>query len=117
MFSFTFLLGLAAVALGAAGSHLLPQDMLPLWQTAVSYQFWHVLAALICLVASRQAGLQRLLWSVPFFWLGMIFFSGSLYCKALQIDWWPVQLAPIGGSLLMLGWLIAALVTLLASKK
>jgi len=66
--SIAALLGACGVVLGAFGAHALRDGFsatqLGLWQTAVSYLFWHVLAALLALQrdASSAAACSRWRW-------------------------------------------------------
>jgi uncharacterized membrane protein YgdD (TMEM256/DUF423 family) len=100
---------LVAVALGAFGAHalkpqLIENSTLETWKTAVDYQMWHALA----LVALAGLGGKDLkLRSINLcFGLGMCFFSGSLYWLALGGPKWLGPITPIGGLLLMLGWIM-----------
>ncbi len=98
--------GFLAVALGAFGAHgfkdLLTQNgTAAIWETAVLYHLTHSVAALW---ASEK---HRL---VAWFWLGGItLFSGSLYIYAIASARWLVFLTPIGGVLLLVGWLLLIL--------
>ena len=104
------LFGLAAVALGAYGSHgsafadAARQDV---FEVAVHYHLAHRpalgLAALIGSLApttARRAGIAGAL-----FLGGMVLFCGALYLKGLGIAELTNPTAPIGGVLLMAGWL------------
>ncbi|WP_431849577.1 DUF423 domain-containing protein [Allosphingosinicella sp.] len=94
------------VALGAFGAHALRGTLTPSalgwWQTAVSYQMWHGLA-LLALGAGRVGRV-----ALPAFLLGLgtLIFSGSLYLMALTDMRWLGAVTPIGGLLLILGWLL-----------
>ena len=104
------LLGLAAVALGAYGSHaaaFADERAQAVFETAVRYHFAHLpglgLAALIGSLApalARRAGVAGAL-----FLAGMLLFCGSLYLKALGLADITNPTAPAGGFLLMAGWL------------
>ncbi len=111
---FTALSGFLAVALGAFGAHGLADKLdahqMTIWNKAVSYQFYHSLAALIAL--GLQASLPSFKGhrSALFFLWGILFFSGSLYllaCKEL-LAWentaWLGPLTPAGGLLFLSGW-------------
>jgi uncharacterized membrane protein YgdD (TMEM256/DUF423 family) len=107
------LLGLAAVALGAYGSHaaaFAEPRLQEIFETGLRYHFAHLpglgLAALIgSLVpaAARRAGIAGGL-----FLAGILLFSGSLYLMALGLADFTNPLAPTGGVLLMAGWLALA---------
>ena len=98
--------GFLAVALGAFGAHGL-KDLLnqnattAIWETAVLYHLAHAIAALW---ASDR---HRL---VAWFWLGGItIFSGSLYFLAITNIRWLGAVTPIGGVLLLVGWVLLIL--------
>jgi uncharacterized membrane protein YgdD (TMEM256/DUF423 family) len=107
------LLGLAAVALGAYGSHaavFADAAAQAVFETGVRYHFAHLpglgLAALIgglTPALARRAGIAGAL-----FLGGMLLFSGSLYLKSLGLADITSPLAPAGGFLLMAGWLALA---------
>lgn len=105
----TGLLGALAVLLGAFGAHLLaprlPPERLQVFETAVRYHFHHTLALGLCALLNRH---ERL-WAAPFCFLsGMLLFSGSLYLL-VATDWtWLGAITPVGGLLLVAGWLALA---------
>jgi uncharacterized membrane protein YgdD (TMEM256/DUF423 family) len=100
----TAMSGLLAVLLGAFASHGLQLDGRQQgWlQLANQYHFYHTLA-LLAIAALLPANGWRTL--VVWAWLaGMVLFCGSLYLAAmtpLTLFW----LTPIGGMLLLGGWL------------
>ncbi|QIZ77054.1 DUF423 domain-containing protein [Ferrimonas lipolytica] len=110
------LLGLLATALGAYGAHGLPgkvsDSLLVSFNTAVQYQFLHVLALLVVALALKLGLGGRLLTAAgAFFVAGMAGFSGSIYMLVFGGSkiWGPIT--PIGGLMLMIGWgLLAATV-------
>lgn len=101
--------GLLAVIAGALGAHALRARLdatsLGLFTTATEYLMYHALALLAVVALQRSATpsphLQRAGWC---FVTGMVLFSGSLYLRALTGVSSGV-LAPIGGLLLIAGWL------------
>jgi uncharacterized membrane protein YgdD (TMEM256/DUF423 family) len=98
---------LIAVISGAFGAHLLESRLEALgssatWDTAVSYQMWHALALLI-LAKAAPLGWGRSLCLVSFC-LGIVLFSGSLYWLALDGPRWLGPITPLGGLLLIIGW-------------
>ncbi len=102
------LFGGLAVAFGAFGAHVLRDTLEPVrlgwWNTAVQYQMWHALALLGLGVSSlpRRSLTALLLGS------GIILFSGTLYVMALTGMRWLGAVTPIGGLLLIGGWLSLA---------
>ena len=102
------LYGFLAVALGAVGAHALAQQAgaqaMLRWHTAEDYNFHHALALLAVGLLSLTRPSLTLTLSGGCFALGVPLFCGSLYALALgQIS---APLAPFGGTLLMLGWLL-----------
>lgn len=105
---------LLGVVAGAFGAHALrgrlDVDLIALYQTAALYHFLHALALLVLGALTVQPN-----WQVPFCragWLllsGLVVFSGSLYALALLRWRWLGTVTPVGGVLLVLGWLQLAL--------
>ena len=100
------LLGGSGVMLGAFGAHALGDMLTPQqagwWQTAVQYQMWHALALLL-------AGSLPLRRAEPAAWCmggGALIFSGTLYLMALGLPHWLGAVTPVGGVLLIAGWLL-----------
>ena len=103
------LLGFLAVALGAFGSHALKErmssDMLNLYEVGVRYQLIHALAAAIAALAVASFQSSFMLGAGWLFIAGSLFFSGSLYLLAFtELRTWGM-LTPVGGLLLLGGWL------------
>lgn len=103
--------GFLTVALGAFGAHGLKgkvsESLLSAFQTGTHYQMFHTLAlfALAVLAAQLESVPKAILVSAYCWIVGTIFFSGSLYGLALGGPGWLGPVTPIGGLLLMLGWL------------
>jgi uncharacterized membrane protein YgdD (TMEM256/DUF423 family) len=100
------LLGAIAIALGAFGAHgfkecltLIPEAA-GWWQTATFYLLTHAVA--IGAIAGRSAWPARL-WAV-----GSAVFAATLYAMALGAPRWFGAITPIGGSLLIAGWVVLA---------
>ena len=116
--------GFLGVILGAFGAHALKerlkaQDMVDVWNTAVIYHLLHAVA-LLALAAWSEArananGTERnrgpkYLWRAAQCWMaGIALFSGSLYILALGGPHWIGPVTPLGGLLLMAGWVLAAM--------
>ena len=102
------LLAALGVALGAFGAHALRGALDATaqgwWQTAVQYQMWHALG-LLTIGAARlpESCLAALLLSV-----GTLVFCATLYLMALGAPRWLGAITPIGGSLMIAGWLVLA---------
>jgi uncharacterized membrane protein YgdD (TMEM256/DUF423 family) len=106
------LAGLTAVAMAALAAHALDPAALPLVHSALDMQGWHALALLACgLWAPRGGRLADAAGAA--FALGMLLFCGAIYALALQGLRLPL-VPPIGGTLLMVGWLLLGLSALRA---
>ncbi len=103
------LLGVLAVILGAFGAHALKTKLsleaLQSFETAVRYQFLHVLLLLFVNTYKEFNNSQknRISW---FLIIGVLLFSGSIYMIYLlgvpaKSIWF---ITPLGGILLVLGW-------------
>jgi uncharacterized membrane protein YgdD (TMEM256/DUF423 family) len=110
------LLAGTAVAFGAFGAHALHERLeaageLDTWETAARYQLAHGIAlVLVGILRERRGGLALAAWS---FALGSLAFSGSLYGLSLGILRAALgPITPLGGALLIVGWLALALAAL-----
>lgn len=103
------LLGLLSVILGAFGAHALEDKLtveaLDSYETAVRYQMYHVIILLIINLYSGFSAKQKNIASYLFI-IGILFFSGSIYC--IQLTSITVKsiwfITPLGGLFLILGW-------------
>lgn len=97
-----------SVAAGAFGAHaltsLLDERELGWWHTGSQYLMYHALASL--LVCSFFAYLPFYKGILRFFFLGNLFFAGSLYCMTLTGYLWLGAVTPVGGVCYLLGWLV-----------
>lgn len=102
------LLAATGVMLGAFGAHALRDWLDPVhlgwWQTAVQYQMWHAVG-LVAIGASALPNAGRAAAALA---LGTIIFSGTLYIMALADLRWLGAITPLGGALMILGWLLVA---------
>jgi len=105
------LFGAFAVILGAFGAHalngvLVANGTLEVWKTASQY---HLIHALALLVLGLVGGTEKLaIWSWRCLALGTVIFSGSLYVLALTNIKQLGAITPIGGLLMIVGWLLVA---------
>lgn len=111
--------GAMMVMLGAYAAHGLAarttEAMVSAVETGVRYQAWHTLAIMIVLVWRQVQPLAGQRWVLVLWALGMACFSGSLYLMALAgLNLGIVT--PIGGLLLMAGWLALGAVALRAQR-
>jgi len=99
------LTGAAAVALGALGAHALEEVLASggytaAWKTAATY---HIIHALLLVVLARWQPLPCKRWWL--FFTGIWLFSASIYLLCLTPWKWLGPVTPIGGTLLIIGWL------------
>jgi len=99
-----------AVALGAFGAHGLKRwagpEALAWWQTGTHYHLVHALAIVaVGLVQAHRPGVALAGWA---FLAGTLLFSGTLYAMALGAPRWFGAVTPVGGVLLLAGWLLLA---------
>lgn len=113
------LLAALAVVSGAFGAHglknLVDDRALAYWDTASRYHILHAMALVLYGMlrqrTSNSTGTGR---TGQFFLLGILFFSGSLYLLALRAVLpfevaWLGPITPIGGLLLIAGWISMAM--------
>jgi len=102
------LFGFTAVALGAFGAHALKTVLSDyasgVYQTAVTYQFYHCLALLATGILQWQQPQRAWRLAGSCFALGVLLFSGSLYTLALSGVHWLGAVTPLGGLLMLVGW-------------
>ena len=110
--------GVLMVMLGAYAAHGMQarttQAMVSAVETGVRYQAWHTLAMMIVLIWKRVQPLSGQRWVLACWALGVVGFSGSLYVMALAGLSVGI-VTPIGGLLLMLGWVMLAITVVKAS--
>ena len=101
--------GSLSVIIGAFGAHglkdiLLENERLDVFETAVSYQFYHTLALFLTATLMKATVCKYLRWSAYFFVCGIFIFSGSLYALALTNISILGAITPLGGLFFILGW-------------
>ncbi|MBO6559109.1 MAG: DUF423 domain-containing protein [Nisaea sp.] len=101
------LLGLSAVALGAYGAHAAGFDQVARdrFSTALLYHLVHLAGLAAALLLAGHSGPRLPLGSALLFVAGTAFFSGSLYASAFSGGATTTELAPLGGTCFMAGWL------------
>lgn len=106
-------LGATSVILGAFGSHLLRSHLsagsMQIFETGLQYQMYHTLALLAMVFMNRYVSRSFLNFIFYFFTIGIVLFSGSLYILSMQeLFGFKVgflgPVTPVGGMLLILGW-------------
>ena len=104
--------GFAAVLLAALGAHAVPladTTALRLWDTALLIHFFHSAGMLAIASLAIRFSTAAVAYSGWMMAGGTLLFSGSLYLRAAAIDAFPSFLAPMGGFVLLLAWVILAI--------
>lgn len=117
------ILGLFGILLGAYGDHALQAQFsaadLQSWDTALSYHHMYTLVILVFAALCglpNQDKLRGLYYNVALFAVGVILFSGSIYLRILTGYDGLTWLTPVGGFILIAGWLQAFLTAMLWNK-
>jgi uncharacterized membrane protein YgdD (TMEM256/DUF423 family) len=101
-----------ATLLGAFGAHALrgelPPDRLSVYLSADRYQFFHSLGLLGIGLAAREMGGALLRWAGALILIGIVLFCGSLYLLSFGAPEVIGLLTPLGGLLLIAGWVAFA---------
>jgi len=111
------LAGLTAVAMAALTAHGLgglDPAALQMVRNALQMHGWHALALLACGLWAPRGGILAN-WAGAAFAVGTALFCGTVYALALGGMRLPM-VAPIGGTLLMLGWLLLGLSAIAAAR-
>ena len=104
-----------AVILGAFGAHglrdRLDEYRMGVYEKAVFYHFIHALGILIVSILPRTGTFpeEGAAWVCALLLAGIVIFSGSLYVLAVTGVTWLGAITPVGGLLLMAGWVTLAL--------
>jgi uncharacterized membrane protein YgdD (TMEM256/DUF423 family) len=104
--------GASAVGIGAFGAHSLNKiftqnGRLETFETAVKYHFYHTFAILAIGILIKISGENKILTNAAWLFAGGIcVFSGTLYILALTNIKWLGAITPIGGLMLIAGWLL-----------
>ena len=94
---------LLSLTFGTFAAHGIKDPQAREWiMTGVLFQLPHV-AAVFGLIGWRNSrAIRSGAWAIS---IGSLIFAGDLYALALGAPRWIAALAPIGGSLMMIGWL------------
>jgi uncharacterized membrane protein YgdD (TMEM256/DUF423 family) len=102
------IMGAMAIALGAFGAHVLKPKLALIpeasgwWNTATLYLLVHALAV----GAINPKSSPSLCFYPKWFWFfGSVIFSSTLYAMSLGAPRWLGAITPLGGLLMILGWL------------
>ncbi len=103
------LLCLSAVTLAALGSHVINMRGLQgIWQTASIIHFFNAAALMGLAALLTQQNSRHLWWGAWLIGLGTVVFCGSIYLHVMT-GHTLAGVAPTGGLLMMLGWLLVTL--------
>lgn len=102
-----------AVILGAFGAHglkkVLSEEMLAIFETGVTYHFYHAIGLLVIGIVARYLPDSALLsWSGWLMLAGIIVFSGSLYLLSISGTRWLGAVTPFGGLCFIASWILFA---------
>jgi len=105
------LIGAIGVMIGAFGAHALKDKLtasgrMETFETAVKYQFYHALALVLVGILAKEFVSKTINYSGYCFLGGTLIFSGSLYLICLTGVKTFGAIAPIGGTLMIAGWLL-----------
>lgn len=120
-----FAFGLVGIILGAFATHglkpVLSPEAMDTFETGVKYQVYH---ALLLIIVGNLRPVSSKMFSLVFYLLilGIVLFSGSIYLLATNaittIDFRVLgPVTPLGGSMLILCWLILLIHALKLKKK
>jgi len=103
-----------SVAFGAFGAHVLAgqlsTQMLGVYNTGAQYEMYHALALLVVGIFLRlDVGGRSMRAAGWLFAIGSLLFSGSLYALSMTGATVLGALTPIGGLLLLSGWVLFAM--------
>jgi uncharacterized membrane protein YgdD (TMEM256/DUF423 family) len=104
------MLAALGVMIGAFGTHgikalLLQTGRTDTFETAVRYHFYHALGLILLGILTQQYPEKNLNLAGWLLLSGTVVFSGSLYILCLTNTPWLGAITPIGGLLMIGGWL------------
>ena len=107
------LFGALGVVAGAVGSHVLKERLpaadIAIFTTAITYLLLHAMLLVVCGLALYSSSHNRWFkFAGGFLIAGIVLFCGGLITRSVTGSPVPGPVAPIGGSLLILGWLAIA---------
>ena len=99
-----------SIAAGAFGAHglraRLDVDALALWETSARYLMYSGLGTVLIAVASRPVGGRLYVWAAGSLVVGALVFCGTVAVLALGGPRWLGAVTPIGGLLMIVGFLL-----------
>ncbi len=113
------ILGGLAIILGAFGAHALKEVLTPeqliSFETGVRYQMYHALVLMFLFIITLKINHIFFNRATQFIFWGVILFSGSIYLLTLknmlgiEALKYVAPLTPIGGGLIIVGWIFILL--------
>ncbi|WP_456277390.1 DUF423 domain-containing protein [Bacillus sp. AK128] len=102
-----------AVALGAFGAHGLEgkvsERMLEVWKTGVTYHMFHALGLfIIAILIGKFPNVASFTWAGWIMFVGILFFSGSLYALSTTGIKFFGPITPLGGLAFLIAWVLVA---------
>ncbi|WP_246943782.1 DUF423 domain-containing protein [Bacillus pinisoli] len=102
-----------AVALGAFGAHGLEgkisERMVEVWKTGVLYHIFHALGLLfIAFLVDKFPNATSFTWAGWIMFIGILFFSGSLYALSTTGIKFFGPITPLGGLAFLIAWVLVA---------
>jgi uncharacterized membrane protein YgdD (TMEM256/DUF423 family) len=103
------ILGFIGVGIGAFGAHafkpmLEASGRVDTFETGVRYLFYHAIALVLVGILSKEFPAKTINYSGYSFLFGVLIFSGSLFLICFTGIKVFGAVAPIGGTLMILGW-------------
>lgn len=100
-----------SVAIGAFGAHglkaILSEPLLKIYNTGVSYQFYNTLGLFaIALTHNFVPNSKKVILAGYMLFIGTLIFSFSLYLLVLLQIGWLGAITPIGGTLMIISWIM-----------
>lgn len=107
----TTILACLSVVFGAFGAHLvqsmLEPKMYEIYQTAVSYQYYHTFSLFIFLIFSKLFTYNKLIITIICaMMIGILLFSGSLFVYSLTNIKLFALITPFGGVSFIISWIL-----------
>ena len=115
-------LGAAAIGIGAMGAHQVkPHLDAEQWQAFKTASQYHMIHALVLLMAGVQLkrNPKRKFIAVASYVMiaGMAMFCFPMYTKLINENTWVMYMAPFGGILMMLGWILTGVTFVIKQKE
>lgn len=101
----------AAIAIGAFGAHglkaIVDESLMKIYQTGVQYHFYNSLGLFaFAFCAYLMPTSKRVAVAGYMLFIGTLIFSCSLYMLVLLKASWLGAITPIGGTLMIIAWLV-----------